>query len=1430
MNKIKIVILVVCLVLSILLSAIPTQTQAAQIIPVNTVKSYGYSPPITEQKTPTTYEISVSGDKITIGDDQDKTGTFIPKVTINRWEEAQISLTPQFVIGFISSSLSDGKITGSDSSISIDYKATPLKPPYNDAGGLDMIITLKSPPKSNIFPFTYDSQNATAYLQRALTEELKIGQDGIVMLTETEAYDKDGKVLYHRPEHVVNSIFFDHATKSQWYASQAEADKYKTGQVGFLYRMKATDAKGNWVWFNWSLGQGTVIGTIDHKFLDSAVYPVIIGPVGDTFGYTTAGGSDANTAANRLRGVLGTPAGGDGTVDSITVWAYNGGGNINFKPVLVLQSSLAIVANGVGNVGVISTSKAEYTATYTIKPSVTNGVAYYVCVVAENNYDRIYYNSVAGGHILSDTTNSYTTPTDPTDGTPTADFKLSIYATYTPGGGVVAPTVTTQNVTSVEATTATGNGNITATGGENCDIRGIQWGTSTGNYTTNVTSSGNYTTGAFTENLTSLPTGTTIYARAMAHNSAGYGYGAEVTFLTKPSAPTGVSATDGSSTSNVTITFNVSTGADDYYVYRDGGYLAATGNTTSHADTTAAAGTIIPGKALASDGTSSTLVTLSVSGESTNNGTSYSYTVVANNASGNSTASAADTGYRGIGAITYQWQRSTDDSPTGFAVIVGGTTNPYDDAGGVVYPDGRYYQVVENATGAVSSQNSTSDRGYMAADAPSVNTLVATDVEDTTATASGNITDTGGENPSIEGIQWGTLTGTYTNNITNSGNFTTGQFDIGLVGLPEGTTIYYRAEAYNISGGWGYGSEMTFLTKPVAPIGLTASDGTSTSNVTVTWNASTGASDYRLWRDTTDLGFVGNVTAYEDVGAGLPSVTSGAATATDGTSTNNVTVGLVGAFGNVGTTSTYRVQAYDATGYSVNSTPDDGYIGVGALTYQVDRSAADADNTYSQIGGATIVPYSDNAAPAPTLVAGNATASDGTSASYVTLSIAGDSTAVGDGRYWKVEVSADGAATQNSTSDRGYIGVGAEAFQWWSSADNITFNIIVGGITNPYNDTTAPADGSTVYYVCVVSATGATSQNTTVDTGYRMPISLPTVTNGVGATNITVTAARLNGEITSTGNQTPTAVVYWGETDQGNNAALWTNNATIGLEPVGTFYYDAGGLIPGTLYYYRMSANNTAGTAWAAASANFTTLAVLLAPTNFLLGDLGASTATGNWTTGVGATATYGRYKRDSYPTSRTEGELFYGGNGTSTNITGLNLDSVTYYVTLWGQNGVNFSTDVAQNKVGGTTMGMILVFAIITSFGIALWVIGHRERECGFYFASSFMFIVDWVYMRNNAIIGIEPGTDAHWMLMIVIIAVAAFVGWQGVTSLRNRGMRDYFGGNDGGRNANRSLGFFGHGGAPDNPKSHRETTDEYSARLHRMLHPNGPYRRGRR
>jgi hypothetical protein len=100
----------------------------------------------------------------------------------------------------------------------------------------------------------------------------------------------------------------------------------------------------------------------------------------------------------------------------------------------------------------------------------------------------------------------------------------------------VAPTVTTQNCSSVMPTTATGNGNITATGGASVTRRGFCYkaGTS-GDPTTSdstVYDDGTFGTGAYTKGITGLTGATGYRVRAYAVNSVGTSYGTTVQLTT----------------------------------------------------------------------------------------------------------------------------------------------------------------------------------------------------------------------------------------------------------------------------------------------------------------------------------------------------------------------------------------------------------------------------------------------------------------------------------------------------------------------------------------------------------------------------------------------------------------------------------------------------------------------------------------------------------------------------------------------------------------------------------------------------------------------------------------------------------------------------------------------------------------------------------
>ncbi|GAJ01156.1 unnamed protein product, partial [marine sediment metagenome] len=207
------------------------------------------------------------------------------------------------------------------------------------------------------------------------------------------------------------------------------------------------------------------------------------------------------------------------------------------------------------------------------------------------------------------------------------------------------------------------------------------------------------------------------------------------------------------------------------------------------------------------------------------------------------------------------------------------------------------------------------------------------------------------------------------------------------------------------------------------------------------------------------LGWLGDTAGFDDTGAGVPSITKGTVTATDGIYTDKVRLDASGYGTNNGATHTYKVRARNATGESVDSETDTGYKGVGTLYRQWQKSAGDSPASYSNISGATSDPYDYTGAPAPTVTPGTASASDGASTAHVTLSLAGESANVGAGRYYRAVYTAAGCTTQTTSANRGYCKVGSLTRQWYRSAgdSDASYSVLSGATTDPYNDTTAPA-------------------------------------------------------------------------------------------------------------------------------------------------------------------------------------------------------------------------------------------------------------------------------------------------------------------------------------------------------------------------------------
>ncbi len=206
---------------------------------------------------------------------------------------------------------------------------------------------------------------------------------------------------------------------------------------------------------------------------------------GNELTFTTTAISLATVTTTSVSLITSTTARSGGSISSA------GGGAISEKGVCWSTSANPTIADA-------KTSNGTGTATFVSDlTSLTNGETYHV---------RAYATNEAGTAYGADLT--FTTVT------------------------VLIPDVTTTAISAVAATTATSGGNVTDDNNGDVTARGVCWATTsnpvaTGSHTTDGTG-----TGSFASSITGLTPNTIYYVRAYATNSAGTGYGPELTLTT----------------------------------------------------------------------------------------------------------------------------------------------------------------------------------------------------------------------------------------------------------------------------------------------------------------------------------------------------------------------------------------------------------------------------------------------------------------------------------------------------------------------------------------------------------------------------------------------------------------------------------------------------------------------------------------------------------------------------------------------------------------------------------------------------------------------------------------------------------------------------------------------------------------------------------
>jgi len=324
------------------------------------------------------------------------------------------------------------------------------------------------------------------------------------------------------------------------------------------------------------------------------------------------------------------------------------------------------------------------------------------------------------------------------------------------------------------------------------------------------------------------------------------------------------------------------------------------------------------------------------------------------------------------------------------------------------------------------------------------------------------------------------------------------------------------------------------------------------------------------------------------------------------------------------------------------------------------------------------------------------------------------------------------------------------------------------------------------------------------------PIVKPTVIANP-ATNITHNSGTIWGEITKTGNNDPSVRGFeWGFST-GNYTQSWNETGSYG---VGTFSHTATNLTLGIQVFYIAYATNTIGRTNSTEQSFFTYFRPL-APTDFTITQIGASSINISWTNGIAADTTAVRGGSNNYPSSVTDGYEVYNGTGTSVVINGLNLETNSYSYRAWSENSYGVSLNYAQAKIGGN---MMMLFGLFAFCGIVSFL-SLRSRFFLLKLLAGAAWIGMFIYWMYNP--PLEAGSPPHIAVMIVLVGLAVAIPLMGLGNEVST-QTDW---RSGGKSEAMNLFKFK---IPDwmkgqevaKKEEREEKTEEYRERLHRAMH----------
>ncbi len=397
---------------------------------------------------------------------------------------------------------------------------------------------------------------------------------------------------------------------------------------------------------------------------------------------------------------------------------------------------------------------------------------------------------------------------------------------------IIAPILSTTEVSSLTAFGAVMGGSITGDGGSAVTARGICWATTPNPTVANSKTADGSGLGNFVSIATGLLPGTTYYVRGYATNATGTGYGNQLTFNTVASVPalTSVEAT-GITHIAATSGGNITSENGSPIISRGVCWATVQNPTILDSKTNNGSGT----------GTfSSSLIDLTP-------GTTYYLRAYATNSAG--TAYGNQVTFRTNNPVIPTITTINLTSITNNSVVTGGNvtanggspitaygvcwaTTPTPTIANTKTTDGygmgnftsnltglgclMTYYVRAYATNAVGTAYGNQLSFTTILVLPSVSSFSPSNVSYNSATCGGSVISDGCSTVSVRGICWATTPNPTisSSKITNGSG--TGNFTASITGLTVNTTYYVRAFATN-SVGTTYGTQVTFVTVYALP-------------------------------------------------------------------------------------------------------------------------------------------------------------------------------------------------------------------------------------------------------------------------------------------------------------------------------------------------------------------------------------------------------------------------------------------------------------------------------------------------------------------------------------------------------------------------------------------------------------------------------------